>query len=172
MSASVAAKNEASLPTARDVPLGPLAGMDVPLWKAATGAVLHLSADCRVFRVPPQRAGVSLRVPNRGSMADVPEPGGCQSCPNPFPDYYTEARHLVSRMEELGKLADRLKAGHDLDAYCGVLTFRMHGPGGRDRKTPTASCASRSRPWQQPGTKWRRATPMPTAAGRPRNSFC
>ncbi|WP_285541415.1 hypothetical protein [Streptomyces lavendulae] len=37
-------------------------------------------------------------------------------------------------MEELGKLADRLKAGHDLDAYCGVLTFGMHGPGGRDPK--------------------------------------
>ncbi|MBT2443103.1 hypothetical protein J7E93_23980 [Streptomyces sp. ISL-36] len=67
-------------------------------------------------------------------MADVPEPGGCQSCPNPFPDYYTEARHLVSRMDELRKLADRLKAGHDLDAYCGVLAFRMHGLGGRDPK--------------------------------------
>ncbi|GAA3904781.1 hypothetical protein GCM10022244_13680 [Streptomyces gulbargensis] len=134
MSASVAAQNEASLPTARDVPLGPLAGMDVPLWKAATGAVLHLSAECRAFRVPPQRAGVSLRVPDRGSMADVPEPGGCQSCPNPFPDYYTEARHLLSRMEELRKLDDRLVAGHDLDAYCGVLAFSMHGLGGRDPK--------------------------------------
>ncbi|MBT2469427.1 hypothetical protein J7E97_16480 [Streptomyces sp. ISL-66] len=67
-------------------------------------------------------------------MADVPDPGGCRSCPNPFPDYYTEARHLVSRMEELGKLAARLDAGHDLKAYCEVLTFRMHGPGGRDPK--------------------------------------
>ncbi|MFB7862823.1 hypothetical protein [Streptomyces sp. NPDC056069] len=108
--------------------------MDVPLWKAATGAVLHLSAECRAFRFPPQRAGVSLRVPDRGTMADVPEPGGCRSCPSPFPDYYTEARHLVSRMEELRNLADRLEAGHDLDAYCGVLAFRMYGLGGRDPK--------------------------------------
>ncbi|MEU3316665.1 hypothetical protein AB0940_01375 [Streptomyces sp. NPDC006656] len=67
-------------------------------------------------------------------MADVPDPGGCRSCPNPFPDYYPEARHLVSLIEELGGLAARLDAGHDLKAYGEVLTFRMHGPGGRDPK--------------------------------------
>ncbi|MFH8560016.1 hypothetical protein [Streptomyces sp. NPDC017988] len=108
--------------------------MDVPLWQAATGSVLHLSAECGAFRVPAQRAGVSLRVPDRGSMADVPEPGGCRRCPSPFPDYYTQTRRLISRMEALRALADRLDSGHDLEAYCDVLAFGMHGPGGSDSK--------------------------------------
>ncbi|MFD4913094.1 hypothetical protein ACFWNR_07705 [Streptomyces virginiae] len=104
--------------------------MDVPLWLTASGSVLHLSAECGAFRIPPQRADVSLRVPDRGSMADVPEPGGCRRCPNPFPDYYTQARRLISDMEELATLAGRLDSGHDLEAYCNVLTFGMFGPGG------------------------------------------
>ncbi|MFD9516816.1 hypothetical protein [Streptomyces sp. NPDC059979] len=108
--------------------------MDVPLWQAASGSVLHLSAACGAFRVPPQQACASLRVPDRGSMADVPEPGGCRRCPNPFPDYYTHARRLISHMEELGELADRLDSGHDLKAYCDVLAFSIHGPGGSDPK--------------------------------------
>lgn len=53
MSASVAAHDEVSLPTARDVPLGPLAGMDVPLRQGATGPVLHLSEACGAFRMHP-----------------------------------------------------------------------------------------------------------------------
>ncbi|MFD9333162.1 hypothetical protein ACFWBF_01890 [Streptomyces sp. NPDC060028] len=108
--------------------------MDVPLWQGASGSVLHLSAECGAFRVPPQRAGVSLRVPDRGSTADVPEPGGCRRCPNPFPDYYTQARRLISRMEELGTLAARLESGRDLEAYCDVLAFGRHGPGSSDPK--------------------------------------
>ncbi|MGW2303984.1 hypothetical protein [Streptomyces sp. NPDC001809] len=102
--------------------------MDVPLWQTPSGSVLHLSAECGAFRVPPQRADVSLRVSDRGSMADVPEPGGCQRCPNPFPEYYTQARRLISGMEELATLADRLASRHDLEAYCAVLTFGMFGP--------------------------------------------
>ncbi|WP_280914351.1 hypothetical protein [Streptomyces sp. SPB4] len=35
-------------------------------------------------------------------------------------------------MEELATLADRLDSGYDLEAYCGVLTFGLHGPGGND----------------------------------------
>lgn len=85
MSASVAAHDQVPLPTAHDVPLGPLAGMDVPLWQTASGSVLHLSAECGAFRVPPQRADVSLRVPDRGSMADVPEPGGADVAPTRSP---------------------------------------------------------------------------------------
>ncbi|MGZ9934876.1 hypothetical protein ACXNSR_33945 [Streptomyces sp. NC-S4] len=61
-------------------------------------------------------------------MAELPEPGGCRRCPNPFPDYYTQARRLISRMEELATLAGRLSSGHDLEAYCDVLTFGLHGP--------------------------------------------
>lgn len=30
--------------------------------------MFHLSAECGAFRVPPQRAGVSLRVPDRGGI--------------------------------------------------------------------------------------------------------
>ncbi|MFF1480767.1 hypothetical protein ACFVYD_25015 [Streptomyces sp. NPDC058301] len=67
-------------------------------------------------------------------MADVPELGGCRRCPNPFPDYYTQARRLISRMEELATLADRLDSGHDLEAYCDVLAVGLHGPGGSDPK--------------------------------------
>ncbi|MFE3184276.1 hypothetical protein ACFXKR_25910 [Streptomyces violascens] len=37
-------------------------------------------------------------------------------------------------MEELRALADRLDSGHDLEAYCDVLAFGMHGPGGGDSK--------------------------------------
>lgn len=67
-------------------------------------------------------------------MADVPEPGGCRRCPSPFPDYYTQARRLISRMEALRALADRLDSGHDLEAHCDVLAFGMHGPGGSGSK--------------------------------------
>ncbi|MFE6905243.1 hypothetical protein [Streptomyces erythrochromogenes] len=35
-------------------------------------------------------------------------------------------------MKELGKLADRLDSGHDLEVYCDVLAFGAHEPGASD----------------------------------------
>lgn len=98
----------------------------------ADGERLGAPSVSRVRGVPCSSAAGRCQPAGAGSWKHGRRSGarGCRRCPNPFPDYYTQARRLISGMEELATLAGRLDSGHDLEAYCNVLTFGMFGPGG------------------------------------------
>ncbi len=107
--------------TAADLPIGPLAGLELPLWRSPSGKAEHASAQCPHLSRGTPRQTRTIVLPTSGTLADLPAIPRCRSCPDPLPAYHQQATRLLYDAEELAKTATTLRNGYHLAAYGELL---------------------------------------------------
>jgi hypothetical protein len=112
--------------SAPDLPIGPLAGLEIALWRSATGKADHASPVCpRLVRGTPRQTRM-ITLPTTGTFADIPAIPRCASCPDPLPAYHQQATRLLHDANELAKAATALHNGYNLVTYGHLLRTAEH----------------------------------------------